>query len=158
MYEPLTRAEIIELFSWHAMVELPDGYCRKPTPEECFDPDRNLPNGARVYRRMPLSSKRSVWGRRENSTISAILLFHRLFPWSMEQVELCLYENPWAHRPIPVWLKQVFPFADVKEVRGIQYLHWPSDQLLSSLRMLTGVGWKSVLGSFGCFIKKEKRR
>ena len=66
LYEPLTRAEIIEFFSWHAMVELPDGYCRKPTPEECFDPDRNLPNGARVYRRMPLSSRGlSTTGRSE---------------------------------------------------------------------------------------------
>ena len=66
LYEPLTRAEIIEFFSWHAMVELPDGHCRKPTPEECFDPDRNLPNGARVYRRMPLSSRGlSTTGRSE---------------------------------------------------------------------------------------------
>ena len=66
LYEPLTRAEIIEFFSWHAMVELPDGHCRKLTPEECFDPDRNLPNGARVYRRMPLSSRGlSTTGRSE---------------------------------------------------------------------------------------------
>ena len=57
LYEPLTRAEKIEFFSWHAMVELPDGQCRKPTPEECFDPDRRLPKEARIYRRMPLSSR-----------------------------------------------------------------------------------------------------
>ena len=53
LYEPLTRAEIIESFSWHVMVELPDGECRKPTPQERFDPDQYLPKGARVYRRMP---------------------------------------------------------------------------------------------------------
>ncbi len=57
LYEPLTRAETIEFFSWHAMVELPDGQCRKPTPEECFDPDRHLPKEAHIYRRMPLSSR-----------------------------------------------------------------------------------------------------
>ena len=57
LYEPLTRAEVIESFSWHVMVELPDGQCRKPTPEERFDPDTHLPEGARIYRRMPLDSQ-----------------------------------------------------------------------------------------------------
>ena len=66
LYEPLTRAEVIESFSWHAMVELPDGGCRKPTPEERFDPDRNLPKDARIYRRMPLDSQGvSATGRSE---------------------------------------------------------------------------------------------
>ncbi|MDE0404758.1 MAG: site-specific DNA-methyltransferase [Nitrospira sp.] len=66
LYEPLTRAETIEFFSWHAMVELPDGQCRKPRPEECFDPDRHLPKDARIYRRMPLSSRGlSTTGRSE---------------------------------------------------------------------------------------------
>ena len=57
LYEPLTRAEVIESFSWHVMVELPDGQRRKPTPEECFDPDGQLPDDARIYRRMPLDSQ-----------------------------------------------------------------------------------------------------
>ncbi len=66
LYEPLTRAETIESFSWHVMVELPDGQCRKPTPEECFDPDSHLPKGARIYRRMPLDSQGvSTTGRSE---------------------------------------------------------------------------------------------
>ncbi len=66
LYEPLTRAEVIESFSWHVMVELPDGQCRKPTPEECFDPDEHLPEGARIYRRMPLDSQGvSTTGRSE---------------------------------------------------------------------------------------------
>ena len=66
LFEPLTRAEVIESFSWHVMVELPDGHCRKPTPEECFDPDKNLPKGARIYRRMPLDSQGvSTTGRSE---------------------------------------------------------------------------------------------
>ncbi len=66
LYEPLTRAEVIESFSWHVMVELPDGECRKPTPEERFDPDRCLPKNARIYARMPLDSQGiSTTGRSE---------------------------------------------------------------------------------------------
>ena len=57
VYEPLTRAEIIDYFNWDVMVELPDGNRRKPTPEERFDPDRYLPEDARIYQRMPLSSR-----------------------------------------------------------------------------------------------------
>ena len=66
LYEPLTRAEVIESFSWHVMVELPDGQRRKPTPEECFAPDTYLPDGARIYARMPLDSQGvSTTGRSE---------------------------------------------------------------------------------------------
>ena len=66
LYEPLTRREIIEFFSSYVMVELPDGECRKPTPEERFDPDQHLPKGARIYRRMPIDSQGvSTTGRSE---------------------------------------------------------------------------------------------
>ena len=66
LYEPLTRPEVVESFSWHVMIELPDGQCRKPTPEECFDPDSHLPKAARIYRRMPLDSQGvSTTGRSE---------------------------------------------------------------------------------------------
>ena len=57
LYEALTRREVIEFFSSYVMVELPDGQCRKPTPEECFDPDRRLPKGARIYERRGLDSQ-----------------------------------------------------------------------------------------------------
>ncbi len=57
LYEKLTRAEVIEAFSWHVMVEFPEGQSRKPTPEERFDPDKHLPEGGRIYRRMPLESQ-----------------------------------------------------------------------------------------------------
>ena len=57
LYEALTRSETIDFFNWDVMIELPDGFCRAPTPEERFDPDRQLPKGARIYRRMPLVSR-----------------------------------------------------------------------------------------------------
>ena len=66
LFERLTRAEVIESFSWHAMVELPDGRSRKPSPEECFDPDKHLPEGSRLYQQMPLDSQGvSTTGRSE---------------------------------------------------------------------------------------------
>ena len=66
LFEALTRSELIAFFNWHVMVELPDGTCRKPTPEEAFAPDDHLPADARIYRRMPLSSRgASATGRSE---------------------------------------------------------------------------------------------
>ena len=66
LYEPLSRSEVIQQFSWHAMVELPDGGTRKPTPEECFDPDRYLPDGSRIYELRSLDSQHiSTTGRSE---------------------------------------------------------------------------------------------
>ena len=77
--------------------------------------------------------RRSLWGRRENSTISGILLFQRLRPGSMRYANLCLYENPWSRFPVPRWLTETLPHAYVEEKQGIQYLCWPSDQRLSSV-------------------------
>ena len=57
LYEPLTRAEIVEFFSSYVMVELADGTCRKLKPEERFDPDRYLPKRARIYERTGLDSQ-----------------------------------------------------------------------------------------------------
>ena len=66
LYEQLSRRELIEFFSWHARIELSDGQCRKLTPEECFDPEQNLPEGAKIYQRRPLNSQgASVTGRSE---------------------------------------------------------------------------------------------
>ena len=66
LYEPLTRREIIEFFSSYAMVELQDGTCRKLTPMECFDPDKHLQKGARIYKRTSLDSQGvSTTGRSE---------------------------------------------------------------------------------------------
>ena len=66
LYEPLTRAEIIDHFSSYVMVELADGSCRKLTREERFDPDWYLPKGARIYQRTGLDSQGvSTTGRSE---------------------------------------------------------------------------------------------
>lgn len=66
LYEPMTRSEVVNHFSWHAMVELPDGSRRRPTDDERFNPDANLPKGTRVYGRIPLYSQgTSTTGRSE---------------------------------------------------------------------------------------------
>ena len=56
LYEPLTRAEKVEHMSSYAMVELRDGSTRSLTRDEEVDPETELPDGARLYRRMPLAS------------------------------------------------------------------------------------------------------
>ena len=76
----------------------------------------------------------SIWGRRENTTISAILLFHELTPDREAHARLCLYENPWARYPIPIWLKETLPHARIEEKSNTQLLHIPSEQRLSSVR------------------------
>ena len=66
LYEQLTRKEIVDQMSWHAMVELEDGTCRKLTPDEKNDPDTNLPSGARLFQRAMLTSQdESSTGRSE---------------------------------------------------------------------------------------------
>ena len=66
LYEPLDRREKVELFSWHARVELTDGTCRKLAQEERFDPDQHLPEGARIYQRRSFDSQgASTTGRSE---------------------------------------------------------------------------------------------
>ncbi len=67
LYEPLTRAEVVDFFNWDVMVELPDGNVRKLTSEERFDPNEYLPKDARIYQRMPLESRGvSKTGRSEH--------------------------------------------------------------------------------------------
>ncbi len=67
IYEPLTRKEIVNFFTpLQGMVELPDGTTRKLTNEEQFDPDKNLPENARLFQRRPLISQgASITGRSE---------------------------------------------------------------------------------------------
>lgn len=57
LYEQLTRKEIVEFFSSFIGVQLVDGSCRKPTSEECFNPDKNLPHGAKFYQLVALHSQ-----------------------------------------------------------------------------------------------------
>ena len=56
-YETLSRAEIISLFGWHAVVENEDGSTRKLTEMERLMPDRHLPDNVRLYKRLPVSSQ-----------------------------------------------------------------------------------------------------
>ena len=66
IYEPLNRTEVIKHFSSYATLELSDGTERALTPEEREEPDDAIPDGARVFQRMPLlSSHRSTTGRSE---------------------------------------------------------------------------------------------
>ena len=55
-YEPLARLEIVEFFSSYAVLELADGTSRPLTKEERLDPDKHLPDGARIYKRSRLVS------------------------------------------------------------------------------------------------------
>ena len=66
LYSALTRKEIVEQMSWHAMVELSDGTCRSLTREERRDPDACLPTGAKLFQRAMLTSQHeSLTGRSE---------------------------------------------------------------------------------------------
>ena len=66
LFEPLTRTEIIELFSSYAFVELADGSTRRLTNEERFDPDFFLPRDATIFQRSGLTSQGwSYTGRSE---------------------------------------------------------------------------------------------
>ena len=56
-YEALSRAEIISLFGWHAVVEDEDGSTRKLTEMERLMPDKLLPDSVRLYKRLPVSSQ-----------------------------------------------------------------------------------------------------
>ena len=51
LYEELTRREVIEYFSWHAFVELPNGHTRKLTENERFAPDKYLLKDAKLWHR-----------------------------------------------------------------------------------------------------------
>ena len=79
---------------------------------------------------------RSAWGGRENTKVSAVLLFTGLTPNSLPYQEVCLYTNPWARYPIPCWLKRTFPHAKIQEKSGELFLHRPSDRHLNSVRGL----------------------
>jgi len=84
LYESLDRKGVIDLFSWHVMVELPDGTCRKLTDEERLAPDQYLPNGARIYQRHKIISQgTSTTGRSEP------------YEWN-EHVFLCPPNSHWS--------------------------------------------------------------
>ena len=57
LYSKLSRRDVVELMSWHVMVELEDGECRSLSAQEKADPDTFLPPSARLYRRFRLASQ-----------------------------------------------------------------------------------------------------
>ena len=63
LYTPLTRKGIVEMFTSYAALELEDGTERPLTAKEKNDPDAEIPDGARVFRRMPLTSLDEQDGR-----------------------------------------------------------------------------------------------
>lgn len=56
LYEQLTRSEVVEYMSSYAMVELKDGTTSPLSDAERDDPDKELPDGARLYQRVALTS------------------------------------------------------------------------------------------------------
>ena len=83
LYEKLDRKQTIRHMTWHAMCELPDSTCRNLTNAERDDPNL-LPEGARVFRRMPLvSSHTSTTGR------------SKPFEWEGDQYP-CPAGNQWS--------------------------------------------------------------
>ena len=65
LYESLSRQEVIEFFTWHAMIENADGTERQLTAKERTDPE-TIPKDCRVFRRVALSSQGySTTGRSE---------------------------------------------------------------------------------------------
>ena len=66
IYEPLTRDGVRDHFSWHAMVEEPDGSARPLTEEERASTNA-IPKRCRVFGRMPLQSSQAGKGDRGES-------------------------------------------------------------------------------------------
>ena len=62
LFEKLDRREIIDLFSSYAFVETEKGEVRKLTEQECFDPDKYLDQGDRIF------SSRSLLGQGHSTT------------------------------------------------------------------------------------------
>ncbi|MCS1410275.1 MAG: Modification methylase DpnIIB [Verrucomicrobia subdivision 3 bacterium] len=158
LYEPLTRAEVVEFFSSYVMVELPDGSCRKITDEECFDPNKFLPKGARLYRRMRLASQGTsttgrsdpyVWNNRtfhcptnrqwgvSPDGMDRLAALNRLDAAEGSKAELAwkYYEDEVPGRRIHnVWAKQM-------SVTGKKYIVQTADSVLQRcILMTTGPG------------------
>ena len=57
LYEQLTRSEVIDLFSWHVMAELPNGTTQSVPESERSDLQSLDASGARIFQRMRLTSQ-----------------------------------------------------------------------------------------------------
>ena len=73
LYESLDRLELIDFFSWHARVELADGTCRKLEDLERLNPNRYLPENARLFASYSLESQgTSRTGRSDSYTFDGV--------------------------------------------------------------------------------------
>jgi len=105
----------LALFGWEQ--DVAEGVCR-------ITPPAGIPK------------RRSAWGGRENTKISAVILFTGLTKNSLPYQQVCLYTNPWACYPVPRWLQRTFPYAKIQEQSGELFLHRPSERHLNSVRGL----------------------
>ena len=106
----------LALFGWEQ--DVAEGVCRITPP-------------------IGMRKRRSAWGGRKNTKVSAVLLFTGLTQSSLAYQEVCLYTNPWAYYSVPCWLKRTFPYAKIQEKSGELFLHRPSERHLSSVRGLS---------------------
>jgi len=56
LYEPLDRRRLLDMWTWAALLEMPDGSTRNLTDDERRDPDRHIPDDARLCLRSTLIS------------------------------------------------------------------------------------------------------
>lgn len=114
LYEKLDRAELIDSFNWHARVQLGrDGPIRKLAALEKLNPDKYLPENARVFRGYSLESKRrSTAGGSE--------------PYTLDGVEVeCSENRQWAisHEAIDRLVDEgrVYRESETGSLRWIKY-------------------------------------
>lgn len=89
------------------------------------------PDLARISR-FPVSQRRGrLWDAHKNTGVSAILLFNELQPHAMAIARMCLYENPWASRPIPASLRRL-PHA----IADGEFMRWHQGETLGAILSL----------------------
>ena len=110
--------DVLQNFSWHAMLEQEDGFCRKLTKSEQEDPS-TLPPTSRLFRRMALSSQGSSSEERR-----------RPFKWN---------GSTWVCRPNEQWRVNF---------RGLERLAEKNRLISAQNPSPHGLGWKRYEDEF----------